>query len=407
VPAAASTLDSVAWIYRRDYSNDAIADITMRDHVWYAKCEKRGDYGGDSFVYVVRYGNPQGVSGDFEVAQNRAGSSKGVQFRMVATDKFGVVTLNNKAILASKGSKKAFYELVTMETDNVLEEVGDSLAYDFYRDTTGLRGRISAINGNELTLSKRTDARNFKEEMFVIASTASSGTAPRSGAAEIDSVNEQDGKIILVSAAAITGLSTNDYLFREGDPGTCMEGLEVCTPLAAPVRGSDSFRGQDRGRNPNKLAGSRLSNTMLLPEQALGLLAVQISTTGRSHNVDEGYLHPEQFYGVSTRLGAKVEYVDNDGAVAHYGFESFVIHTAAGTLRIFSDPDCPIDRGRVSRRGSQHIKHMGGLPHLVDNDGNMMLRQTSASGIESRVEAYSNLVQTDTAAQGVCELATS
>jgi hypothetical protein len=294
-----------------------------------------------------------------------------------------------------------------METDNILEEVGDSLAFDFHRDTTGLRGRIGTLIGNEITLTEPTDARNFKEQMFIVASTGETGSVLRSGAAEIDSVDEPNGKIILVNAATITTLSNNDYLFREGDPGTCMQGMGVLTPVTSPVRGSDSFREVDRGRNPSRLAGSRVTDTMLLPEQAIGLLAVNISTTGRSHQVDEAYVHPTQFFGMSTRLGAKVEYVDNDGMTAHYGFESIVIHTSAGNVRVFSDPDCPISLARVTRNGSMYIKHMGGLPHIVDDDGKEALRQTSDNGIEARVASYCNPVQTDTAAQGVAQLATS
>jgi hypothetical protein len=405
--ASASTLTSVDWIYKRDYSKEAIADITMRDHVWYAKCDKKGDYTGDSFTYTVRYGNPQGVSGRFQTAKSRAGSSKGAKFLLTLADKFGVITMDGKSVMAAKNNRGAFFELVTMETDNILEEVGDSLAYDFYRDTTGVRGRISSIAGNVLSLVEPTDARNFKEQMFVIGDNAANGESPKDGACEIDSVDEPGGTVTVTDISDITGLAVNDYLFREGDPGTCMQGLEVCTPLSAPVRGTDDFRDVDRGRNPNRLAGSRISDTMLLPEQALQLLAVNISTTGRSHNVDEGYLHPTQFFGVTSRMGSKVEYVDNDGREAHYGFESFVIHTAAGPLRIYSDPDCPIDRARVSRVGSMAIKHMGGLPHIVDADGQTVVRQTDDNGIEARVASFSQLYQTDTAAQGVAQLATS
>jgi hypothetical protein len=139
---SASTLTTVAFIYKRDYSNHQIADITMRDHVWWQKIHKEGGFGGDSFLYPVRYGNPQGVSGTFSKARTNAKGSKGMQLRAYRTPKFGVVTIDGEAALASKGNTKAFYDLVTMETDRVLEEVGDSYAFDFYRDTYGMRGRV-------------------------------------------------------------------------------------------------------------------------------------------------------------------------------------------------------------------------------------------------------------------------
>jgi hypothetical protein len=185
-----------------------------------------------------------------------------------------------------------------------------------------------------------------------------------------------------------------------------MEGLAVCTPLAAPVYLTDSFRGIDRGANQTRLAGSRLDDTTLNAEVALGRLMVKISKIGKTHNVDEGYVNPTHFYNAAQRLNAKVEYSDG-GGTANYGFQYMMIHTAAGSMKVFSDPDCPLNRGRVSRDGSQYIKHLEGLPHVIDLDGMPMLRQTDENGIEARVEGFCNLIQDDPAAQGVCSLATS
>ena len=403
-----STLTTAAFIFQREYSDHQIADLTQRDHVWYTKCPKEGGFGGDSFLYPVRYGNPQGVSGTFSRARANVKSSKGKQFRALRTSKFGVVTIDGEAALAAmeKGGG-AFFNLLTMETDNVLEEVGDSLAFDFYRGTSGLRGRVSSITGNVLTLADPEDARNFKEGMTLIADDTITGLSPRVGTTFVIAVDEDAGTVEVDDITDITGnINVNDYLFRDGDPGTCMEGLEVCTPLSAPVRGTDSFRGEDRGVNPSRLAGSRLDDTTLNSEVALGRLAIKISKLGKSHNIDEAYLNPTHFFNAAQRLNAKVEYSDG-GGTANYGFQYIMIHTSAGSFRVYSDPDCPMNRGRVSRQGSQYIHHLKGLPHVIDLDGNPMLRQNEENGIECRVEAFPNLIQDDPGAQGVCSLATS
>jgi hypothetical protein len=316
------------------------------------------------------------------------------------------LAIDGEAALAAKGNKGAFMDLVTTETDNVLEEIGDSLAFDFYRTTYGLRGRGSSVSGNIITLTVAEDARNFKEGMKIVSDDVSTGASPNTGSAEVMAVDEDAGTVTVDNIALITGFAATDYLFREGDPGTCMQGLEVCTPLSAPVYLTDSFREIDRGSSPNRLAGARLDDTSLNAEVALGRLAVKISKVGKSHNVDQGFLNPTQFYNAAQRLNAKVEY-DDGGGTAHYGFEYIQIHTAAGSIRVYSDPDCPLDRGRVSKTGSMYIKHLEGLPHIIDMDGNPMLRQTTSNGVEGRVEAFCNLIQTDTAAQGVCSLATS
>lgn len=401
---SASTLDTVRFIYKREYSTHQIADLTMRDHVWWAMIDKEGGFTGDSFLYPVRYGNPQGVSGTFSRARANAKGSKGKQFRAFRKPKFGIVTIDGEAALASQDNKGAFFNLVTMETDRVLEELGDSLAFDFYRDTSGLRGQVGNITGNVITLASLDDARNFKEDMTIIVDNVADGLTPKAGTTFIVTVDEDAGTIEVDDASDITGgISNGDYLFRDGDPGTCMEGLEVCTPLAKPVRGVDSFRGEDRGVNPNRLAGSRIDDTDLNAEIALGKLMIKISKIGKSHNVDRGFINPTHFFNVAQRLNAKVMY-DDGGGTANYGFQYIMIHTSAGSMKVFSDPDCPMIRGRVERSGSQYIKHLQGLPHVIDIDGNEMLRQTDENGVESRIEAFCNLIQDDTAAQGVCSL---
>lgn len=404
---SASTLSTVAFIFKREYSAHQIADLTLRDHVWWSMIAKEGGFTGDSFLYPLRYGNPQGVSGTFSKARTNAKGSKGKQPRALRTSKFGVVTIDGEAALASKDNKGAFLNLVTMETDRVLEELGDSLAFDFYRDTSGLRGRVASISSNTLTLSVPEDARNFKEGMTIIADNTIDGLSPRVGTTFVTAVDEDGGTVTVDDITDITGsIQVDDYLFRDGDPGTCMEGLKVCTPLSAPVLGVDSFRGIDRGSNPNRLAGSRLDDTTLNADVALGRLAVNISKVGRSHNVDQAFLNPTHFFNAAQRLNAKVQYSDG-GGTANVGFQYIMIHTSAGSFRVYSDPDCPLDEGRVSREGSQYIKHLEGLPHVIDLDGNPMLRQTDENGIEARIEAFLNLIQDDTAAQGVAHLATS
>jgi hypothetical protein len=368
---------------------------------------KEDGFGGDSFLYAIRYGNPQGVSGTFSRARANAKGSKGKQPRALRTPKFGIVTIDGEAALAAEGNKAAFFNLVTMETDRVLEEVGDSYAFDFYRDTTGLRGRVSSITGNVLTLTDPEDARNFKEDMTLIADDTVTGLSPRAGTTFVIAVDEDGGKVEVDDITDITGsIQVNDYLFRDGDPGTCMEGLRVCTPLAAPVRGVDSFRGIDRGVNPNRLGGSRLDDTSLNAEVALGRLAIKISKVGKSHNIDQGFLNPTHFFNAAQRLNAKVEF-DDGGGTANYGFQYIMIHTSAGSFKVYSDPDCPMNETRVSRSGSQYIKHLKGLPHVIDLDGLPMLRQSDDNGVEGRIEGFCNLIQDDTSAQGVASLATT
>lgn len=396
---AASDLTTVAFIYKKNYSTVQVRDLTTRDHVQYAMTPHEDIFVGASYDYVIRSGNPQGISGTFANAQSNASSSKGLQFSATRQNKFGIITLDGEAIAASRGNKGAFYDLVTMETDNLLIEMGDRLAFDFYRDTSGVRGQRKSAATNVITLATTDDVRNFKEGMTVGASPNSNGTSARTGTTTVSAVDEDSGTITLANAAAITSFADNDYLFADGDVGTCIQGLEVCTPLTAPTAG-DLFRGKDRSANVRRYAGSRINDTATPIEENLGLCAVHIAQQGRAHNVDCAFLNPINFWIVARRLNAKVEY-DTAGGSVDYGFQYIMIHTPAGSMKVYSDPDCPTNRGRLTRMGTQRVVVMGGYPHIVQDDGLASLRSATANSIEARAWASGNLVQDDPVAQGV------
>lgn len=394
---AASDLTTVAYIYKRMYSPDQVGDLAERDHPLFSMVEKKGGFGGAAFFYGIRYGNPQGISGTFSTAQSGAKGSKGVQLQANRKTKYGVITMNGEAMAAARGDKAAFLDLVTQETEGILEEFGDALAFDLHRDGTGQRGRRQSISTNTVTLVVPDDARNFKVDMTVIASANADGSSPRAGSTTVAAVDEDAGTITLTSAAAITTFSDNDYLFRAGDPGTCMEGLESLFPLTAPG-GADSFRGINRSVDPRRLAGVRINDAGAPLEELLGLSGVKISQVGKRGRI--ACCNPIKFWIAARRLDAKVQY-DTGGGTADYGFQYIQIHTPAGTIKVYSDPDCPTIRSRVLNLEYLYIKHLEGLPHIVDDDGNFNLRMTSEDAVEARVRGWSNVIDTVPGANSV------
>jgi hypothetical protein len=385
----ASDLSTVAYIFRRLYADGATGDLAMRDHPLFMDIGRQGGFVGSAFFYPVRYGNPQGVGGTFAATQTGAQTSKGVQLQAARRPKYGVILLDGEAMAAAT-DRGAFMDLVRMETDGVLEEMGDALAFDLYRDGSGQRGRRASISSNTITLTVVDDARNFKVGMTVIADNDANGASPRTGSTTVTAVDEDAGTVTVASAAAISGFVDNDYLFRAGDPGTCMEGLELCTPLTAPALGSDSFRGIDRGADPRRLAGIRVNDTSSTIEENLGLAAVRVAQIGKRQ--DRAYLNPINFWQVARRLNAKVEY-DGGGGEAGYGFQFISIHTPAGVLKVVADPDCQINRGWGMRMEKHYLKHLKGLPHIINDDNNFNLRSVSADSIEGRARAWVNYVQ--------------
>src|SRR4029077_8666913 len=93
-------------------------------------------------------------------------------------------------------------------------------------------------------------------------------------------LNRGAGKVTVDNAAAIAAFADNDFLFRDGDAGNCMQGMETCTPLVAPNPGNN-FRGMDRTVDLEALAGTRISDPNRSPEEMIGDLAVELSIVAK------------------------------------------------------------------------------------------------------------------------------
>lgn len=394
-------------VFKDMYDDESVHDLAMRNHPFMATIKKLGRFGGESFYYSTRYGNPQGVSGTFSTAQTNATLTKGVKWEMTRRPKYGVIEIPGEDLLAAQVGKDSAWitNLVEEHTDAVIEEHGDSLAFEMPRDGTTARGRRLSASTDVITLSVKDDVRNFKVGMTVVADDTADGSSLRTGSTTIIAIDEDAGTITLDDAAAITGFANNDYLFRQGDPGTGIEGLQKLFPLTAPVLGSDSFRGNDRGVDTRRLAGVRVNDTTMQPEEAAGLVSVKIQSTGKVTGKSSVWMNPIHVWAIARRLNAKVEY-DNGGGEASYGFEHIKISTAAGDMKVYGDPDFPVSLGYVLCE-SNYAKHLGGMPHIISDDGKVSLRTNSRDAVEARTRSFVNMAAPKPGNNGVFAIAST
>jgi hypothetical protein len=405
---ADSAFTDVSWIMKRSYSDDKSTDVATRDHPTYFELAKEQGLTGEDFRYAVQTGNPQSISGTYtEAATGANGNSgvvKGEQFAAEPTLKYGVLKMDRPSILrASLKGRGAFFEWATQQIDGTLMEMGARLAYDLFGDGNGIRGRRSSASGNEITLTGARTAERFKRGMRVGASSNADGSSPRTGDTYVTRINRTANKITLSNAADIAAFVDDDYLFAVGEPGTCITGMGLCTPLAAPTS-SDSFRGVNRYNDIEALAGSRIDNTGIYPEEVLGDLAVDVHCL--HHKITRGVVHPVKFQEIVKRLGAKVEYA-NPGGNADIGFESITIHAAGSPIRLVSDPDCPYTTVRGWNPKSHKLVYLGAKPvHWVRTaDGGQYQWSSSADSFEYRSCFYGDYLQPDPSEHAVGSIA--
>lgn len=381
-----TTLD---WAIKRHYEGGRNADVAMRNHPRFAKISKRKNkLIGSDFRYTVRYQNSQGQGADLSDAIDAISAGAGKQLAATPKLQYHVLSYFGPDMMRAKSDKAAFYDLVTMHADGAHEEFGDQLAFLLYGDGTGARGRVSSEASEVLTLTNPADARNFKIGMTLEADDAAAGTSLNVGTTFVTAINLKDGKVTTEDASD-ANIVANDYLFRKGDAASCMEGLAKCTPLTAPTAG-DSFRGIDRSSFVELLAGSRVDNTAASIEENLGLCAVNISMNGRK--VDTAYLNPINWWAVSRRLNAKVEF-EGAGGEAGYGFEYITIYTPGGAVRVYSDPDCPTNRGYLCNPESEYLAHNDELIHVIRDGGVSALRAATTDHWQVRLRSDHNYIQ--------------
>lgn len=391
------TISAVAYFFKTVFDT-GLADESMRRHPTLDMIKKIADFVGDSIVYSVKVGNAQniassatGVSG-LAAAQAVGSSSKGYKFTMTRVRKTGTLSFDIEAVKAARGRNDGSFEnLLVNDVDGFVHEFTDRLGFDLFRDGYGARGRRLSASTNVITLDNADDARNFKIGMLVGASPNSDGSSARSGTTTVAGVDTDAGAVTLTSAAAITSFANNDYLFANPEIGNNLQGFEVCTPLTAPG-GSDSFRGVNRSAHTSLLAGCRLNDTNAPVEENAGRVAVKVSQNGGI--VDTLVLNPQRAWEMIRRLGAKIMYQDG-GGTAKYGFETAIIATPAGNLKVIPDPDCPTNRGREFYNASHRIRTLDEFVHIGNEDGNYELRMATDDALESRVRSLSQYQQTE------------
>jgi len=404
--AVTNTTGTAAYIFRTNYAG-RIADVAMRMHPTLSQIQQgskapghEGDFVGADFRYPMKFGNPQGISNSFTHAQQQASATRGVQFVATAVTKYGNVLVDGPSILKC-ADDGAFTDLVTLTTDDTIASHVNAVAFDLFRNSSGIRGQRASINGNTIQLQVIDDARNFEIDQTIGASANADGTGALTGTTTITAVNLSLGQITVASAAAIAGFADGNFLYNAGDPagqGTSlgsMNGMEDCTPLIAPTLGV-LFRNADRAIYTERLAGTRLSSTISLNqtiEESVGQAAISVNSVGGI--TSDCVLNPINFWAVVRRGNARVEMAQAGGELK-YGFEKATISTPAGSLVLWSDPDCPTNRARGYERESHYIRKNGELVHIINDDGNYNLRSTTADSLETRTRSLFQYIQSNT-----------
>lgn len=381
-------------VYLKDIWATGFKDEATRIHTLLDRMAKKDIISGLNYNYLVKYANSQNIAlGDDNIAaaQGVASSSAAIVFSMLASIQSGEAILPVTQLEVSlKGDEYAFGSLIETEVDGMMDEFYTRRALQLYGDGTNVRGQIASISSNTITLVNAFDAYKFLQNMPLNASVNANGSSPRVGSMIVTAV-DTDAGTVTCGGGLISGLSNSDYLFATTEISQFpIEGLALLTPATSPG-GGDSFRGKDRSVDPARLAGSRLTTAQAtgpLEQNLVKLLTFIRQVGGRS---DFATMNSERAMEVRTRLGAKVRF--EPGGDATYGFNTFMIDTPQGPVKVLDDPDCPTTGAWVGMESSHEIGTLDDFVRFDETDGNWAYKKPSNNQIGVRIRSVANYLQ--------------
>lgn len=389
---ASLDLTSFDSILKTLYQGQKVEDMTYKNNPMLAMLKKEEDFYGKNYPLPIQYGKPQGRSAALATAQTNASASKFEDFLLTRKSDHAVCTIDNETMEASENNAGAFTKAIKTEVDGILDSLTRSLAISLYRDSSGYIGQVLAepaeTTTTGFTLKSVNDVVNYEVGQVINIWSAKTGGTQRNrnGSATsltVASVDRAAGSVVCTGAYDSSGtIAANDYIFVEGDRGAKISGLESWLPDSAPSA-SESFFGVDRSVDSVRLAGVRVDISALPLEDGLINALALGSREGASPSV--GFINPMKMADLVKSLGAKANYSMAEAYKrADIGFKAVIIQGPEGEVKLIADRNCPFNKCYLLDMDTWVLKSLGKVPRINDTDGQKMLRQATADGVEVR-----------------------
>jgi len=406
MPLDLTAMDAVL---KQHYHSEAIKNLVYKKNPFLAMIPKMTRFGGKNLPLPLRFADPQNRSADFRSAQRSVsggpstrGSSEFEDFVLTRVKNYGTAELDRETVLAAQSDIDTFVRQAANEIDGLLRGITSDLAFDLFRDGTGLKGRVqsaTSVANSVITLQTATDARNFEVGMLLEAS-ATAGGARRSATdiPRVVAVNRQGGTITVSLNVTTLGSAwaLNDFIYQYGDGPNAgankkISGLGAWLPSTAPT--SSPFFGVDRSRDTTRLGGVRYNGAAETIEEALIGAHMELAIEGGDPDVV--FMNHSNTAELIKQLGSKKEYTEVE--VAGVGFTGIKVMTTEGELMVMSDRNCPVGTAFMLQMDTWGLYSLGEAPHIhspTSEEGlssGGMLRLTNDDGYEVRAGFYAQV----------------
>lgn len=398
MPTPSSTLSRLSAFFKTVYIDkaDSMRNAQLRDRPLLRMMNQIDDLDGASLYSPLNVVLPGGFSASFTNARANRTGSKGYGWTLSRNTAYQFVSISGEAIHASRRDPAAFIRAKAKETKEAVEYIMNRLGEIAWNDGSADIGRIASSTGTTTRVVQLADtsrAINFAEGQVCIANTVrglAAGTT-RTGVGTVTAVNMYTG--VVTFTLTVSDWADDDYIFIQGDRDTAAGLAQVGKGIQAYIPASDPGVGTvpialngitDRSVNPTALAGWRSSWEGSIEESAKKLATTMLRHTNQGATVY--WLSYDNWHRLEMEMGARA--VRDVGMPAKFGFPTIGLSTAKGIVPVAADPFCPNDAGFLLDMSTWDLHTLEGLPHVITDDGQSMLRETDADGVEVRFRAW-------------------
>lgn len=371
--ATTLTTTALAPVLKELYPDGVDQQLIYKNHPLLGMVKHNTDFGGRYKRIPIRIGKPSSVSHTFSTTQTNAYPSLYNAFNVTRTSGYGIAEIDGESVdLASTGDDSIFLDDLQAEIDGCLGALGDQIAKELYRGTSGSRGTVGSGTASPITLTNPEDIYFYEIGMVLTANDSDDTTTPRTGSGTITGIDEDLG--VITYTGTITALAVGDFLFVQGDEGLAMAGLDAWAPSSAPT--STLFFGVDRSVSATRLGGMRFDGSKYGFEEVF--IRAHARAARSNLRPDYYFINPKDLANFETAMSGS-RY--NEGGQYNMGYEMI----KAYNVKLIPDPDCQVGVAWGLDMSAFEWSTLGDAPRIINEDGLEILRSSTADAYELRV----------------------
>ncbi len=418
---SASSISVLKELYMDDQS--FMKDLVYAKNPSFALVPKDESVDGLAGKYIpcpIQFGNPQGRSHNFGIAQANQTPNQYDSFFVYIIQDYQLVTITNLLIEQTRSNAGSFVDEMKREMDGGIKNLSNNMAFEQFGSGTATRGFIGSAGVTnpsagvyQIQLSNPQQIVNFEVGMTIQASATDGGAViPTATPAvpdlgTISSVQRDTGIIqfTVAQGAPQTDWAANDAITVQGDippaggsgfgpigqTGSYLaaSGFLAWIPAVDPGL-TDSYWGVNRSVDPTRLAGLRFDATAYTIEE--GVINALGFANREGADPDVMVLNFNSYTALENALGAKVQYVDIKHQEADIAFEGIRFHSAYGFLTVYADRNATAQNGLCLTMDTFKLRSLDKAPHILTYgmEGLEGLRVGNSDALEIRIGAYYN-----------------